>query len=35
MLTLDYLCQEAAGGRRQDFEHYLNAVPDMPDAVDS
>lgn len=31
MLTLDYLRQEAANGRRQDFERYLNAVPDVPD----
>ncbi|MBK6636168.1 MAG: toxin-antitoxin system HicB family antitoxin [Rhodocyclaceae bacterium] len=35
MLTLDYLRQEAACGRRQDFEHYLNAVPDAPDDVGS
>lgn len=34
MLTLDYLRQEAAQGRRQDFEHYLNAVPDVPDDAD-
>ena len=34
MLTLDYLRQEAAKGRRQDFERYLNAVPDVPDEVD-
>lgn len=31
MLTLDYLRQEAFQGRRQDFERYLNAVPDVPD----
>ena len=34
MLTLDYLRQEAAQGRRQDFECYLNAVPDVPDDAD-
>lgn len=34
MLTLDYLRQEAAQGRREDFEHYLNAVPDVPDDAD-
>jgi len=34
MLTLNYLRQEAAQGRRQDFERYLNAVPDVPDEVD-
>ena len=35
MLTLDYLRQEAAQGRRGDFERYLNAVPDAPDEADS
>ncbi len=34
MLTLDYLRQEAANGRRQDFDRYLNAVPDVPDGAD-
>ncbi len=34
MLTLDYLRREASQGRRQDFERYLNAVPDVPDEVD-
>ena len=34
MLTLDYLRREAASGRRQDFEHYLNAVPDVPDEAE-
>jgi len=34
MLTLDYLRQEAAHGRWEDFERYLNAVPDVPDDVD-
>ena len=27
--TLDYLRREAAMGRREDFEHYLQAVPDV------
>jgi predicted transcriptional regulator len=31
MLTLDYLREEAAQGRRPDFERFLNAVPDLPD----
>jgi hypothetical protein len=26
--TLDYLRSEAAGGRREDFERFLAAVPD-------
>jgi predicted transcriptional regulator len=34
MLTLDYLRQEAAQGRRADFERYLDAVPDVPDDDD-
>ena len=28
MMTIDYLKREAASGRREDFEHYLKAVPD-------
>ena len=28
VLTVDYLRREAASGRREDFEHYLEAVPD-------
>lgn len=32
LLTLDYLRQEAAQGQRQDFERYLAAIPDEPDA---
>ncbi|AUB80374.1 toxin-antitoxin system HicB family antitoxin [Candidatus Thiodictyon syntrophicum] len=28
LLTLDYLRQEAAVGRRDDFERFLAAVPD-------
>jgi hypothetical protein len=29
VLTLDYLRREAAAGRREDFEKYLAAVPDV------
>jgi predicted transcriptional regulator len=29
MMTMDYLRREAASGRREDFEHYLKAVPDV------
>ena len=29
MMTIDYLKREAASGRREDFEHYLKAVPDV------
>jgi predicted transcriptional regulator len=33
--TTDYLRREAAAGRRQDFDHYLKAVPDTrPDESD-
>lgn len=32
VLTVDYLRQEAAQGRREDFERFLRAVPDVPDA---
>lgn len=32
MLTMDYLKQEAAAGRREDFERYLAAVPDAAPA---
>jgi len=28
LMTIDYLKREAASGRREDFEHYLKAVPD-------
>jgi predicted transcriptional regulator len=35
MLTLEFLRQEAAQGRRQDFAHYLRAVPDVPDAAET
>ncbi len=27
--TLDYLKQEAAAGRREDFDHFLSAVPEV------
>jgi hypothetical protein len=30
MTTMDYLRREAAAGRREDFERYLNAVPNGP-----
>ena len=30
MLTLDYLRCGAAAGRREDFEKFLAAVPDVP-----
>ncbi len=32
VLTVDYLRKEAAQGRREDFERFLRAVPDVPDA---
>ena len=32
VLTMGYLRQEAAAGRRADFEHYLAAVPDAAPA---
>lgn len=32
MLTMDYLRREAAARRRQDFEKYLAAVPDVAPA---
>ena len=34
VLTVDYLRQEAAQGRRQDFDRFMNAVPDVPDEAD-
>jgi hypothetical protein len=30
MLTMDYLRREAAAGRREAFEKYLSAVPNIP-----
>jgi len=30
--TLDYLRNEAANGRREDFERFLGAVPDIEPA---
>ena len=35
ILTMDYLRREAALGRREDFEHYLKAVPDVAAALES
>ncbi len=29
VVTMDYLRREAAAGRREDFEKYLAAVPDI------
>jgi len=29
VLTMDYLRREASAGRREDFEKYLAAVPDV------
>lgn len=34
VMTLDYLRQEAALGQRSDFERFMRAVPDVPDAHD-
>lgn len=34
MRTMDYLRREAAAGRREDFERYLAAVPDVPPSED-
>jgi hypothetical protein len=34
MLTADYLRREAEAGRREEFERYLAAVPDLPPATD-
>ena len=30
MLTMDYLRRDARAGRREDFEKYLDAVPNVP-----
>lgn len=35
LLTVDYLRQEAALGRREDFDRFMRAVPDVPDAQDA
>ncbi len=32
VLTMDYLRREAAAGRREDFDKYLAAVPDVAPA---
>jgi hypothetical protein len=29
LLTMDYLRREASAGRREDFDNYLAAVPDV------
>ncbi len=29
-LTMDYLRDEARAGRREDFERFMNAVPQVP-----
>lgn len=29
IMTVDYMKREAAAGRREDFERYLEAVPDV------
>ena len=34
ILTVDYLREEAAKGRREDFDRFLRAVPDVPDEAD-
>ncbi len=34
MLTLDYLREHVANAKREDFERYLKAVPDVPDTLD-
>lgn len=35
MMTIDYLRREAASGRREDFDHYLTAVPNVtPEEAD-
>ena len=30
VLTMEYLCREAAAGRREDFDKYFASVPDAP-----
>lgn len=32
VMTVDYLRREAQAGRREDFDQYLAAVPDVPPA---
>jgi predicted transcriptional regulator len=32
VMTANYLRSEAAAGRREDFDKYLSAVPDVPPA---
>lgn len=33
VMTMDFLRREAAAGRREDFERYLAAVPDVAPAA--
>lgn len=35
VLTLDHLRREAALGRRESFDSFLRAVPDVPDELDN
>lgn len=35
MLTVAHLQREAALGNRADFNRFLNAAPDVPDATDN
>jgi len=30
LVSVEVLCREAEGGRREDFEYFLAAVPDTP-----
>lgn len=34
LMTLEHLQREAALGRRADFDRFLRAAPDVPDAAD-
>ena len=34
LLTLDHLKREAALGKREDFDRFLRASPDVPDAFE-
>ena len=34
VLTLDHLRREAAQGRREDFDRFMSAVPDVEDLSD-
>lgn len=35
VLTVEYLREEAAQGRREDYDRFLRAVPDVPDTHDA